>query len=47
MAITNAYATLADLKGALRITDTVDDALLETSIESASRQIDGDRKSVV
>lgn len=41
MAITNGYATLADLKSALRITDSVDDALLETSIESASRQIDG------
>jgi len=41
MAITNGYATLAQLKSALRITDTVDDALLETSIESASRQIDG------
>ena len=43
MAITNGYATLANLKAALRIpsSDTVDDALLETSIESASRQIDG------
>ena len=43
MAITNGYATLAQLKAALRISDSdsVDDALLETSIESASRQIDG------
>lgn len=41
MAITNGYATLAQVKAALRITDTVDDALLETSIESASREIDG------
>lgn len=41
MAITNGYATLAELKSALRISDTVDDELLETSIESASRQIDG------
>jgi hypothetical protein len=41
MAITNGYASLAELKAALRISDNVDDALLETSIESASRQIDG------
>jgi hypothetical protein len=41
MAITNGYASLAELKAALRISDTVDDSLLETSIESASRQIDG------
>jgi len=41
MAITDGYATLADVKGALRITDTVDDSLLEIAIESASRQIDG------
>lgn len=42
MAITNGYATLAQLKAAMRIpsADTVDDALLETAIESASRQID-------
>ena len=41
MAITNGYATLAEVKGALRITDTIDDALLETAIEAASREIDG------
>ncbi len=41
MAITNGYATLAQVKAALRITDSVDDALLETSIEAASREIDG------
>jgi len=41
MAITNGYCTLADVKGALRITDTVDDGLLEIAVESASRQIDG------
>ena len=40
MAITNGYASLADLKAALRITDTVDDSLLELAIESASRSID-------
>ena len=41
MAITNGYATLSDVKAALRITDTVDDSLLEISIEAASREIDG------
>ena len=42
MAITNGYCTLADVKAALRIpnADTVDDALLELSVETASRQID-------
>ena len=39
--ITNGYCTLAQVKAALRITDTVDDTLLEGSIESASRLIDG------
>ena len=39
--ITDGYATLADVKAALRITDTVDDSLLEISIEAASREIDG------
>jgi hypothetical protein len=41
MAITNGYATLLDVKAALRITDSIDDTLLETAIESASRMIDG------
>lgn len=41
MAITNGYATLADVKAAFRIEDAVDDDQLELAIESASRQIDG------
>jgi hypothetical protein len=41
MAITNGYATLSETKAALRITDSVDDSLLEMAIESASRLIDG------
>ena len=41
MAITNGYATLAQVKAALRISDDVDDSLLEMAIESASRAIDG------
>ena len=41
MAITNGYASRADVKAALRITDSVDDSLLEMAIESASRLIDG------
>lgn len=41
MAITNGYATLADVKSALRIADTIDDALLERAVESASRLVDG------
>lgn len=41
MAITNGYATLSQVKAALRITDAVDDALLEMAVESASRLIDG------
>lgn len=41
MPITNAYATLALVKAAARITDTVDDTLLELAIESSSRLIDG------
>jgi len=40
MAMTNPYATLADVKAAARITDTIDDTLLEIAIESASRDID-------
>lgn len=41
MAITNGYASLSEVKAALRITDNVDDALLEMAVESASRLIDG------
>lgn len=41
MAITNGYATLNEVKAALRISDNVDDSLLEMAIESASRLIDG------
>jgi len=41
MAITSGYATLIDVKNALRITDSLDDGLLETAIESASRMVDG------
>jgi len=41
MAITNGYCTLADVKSALRLTDNVDDALLEQAIEGASRRVDG------
>lgn len=41
MAITNGYATLSDVKAALRITDNLDDSLLETAIEASSRMIDG------
>lgn len=40
MAITNGYSTLAQVKAALRITDSVDDLLLEMAVESASRAID-------
>jgi hypothetical protein len=40
MALVNAYATLAEVKAAARITDTIDDTLLETAIESSSRDID-------
>jgi len=40
VAVTNGYCTLADVKAALRLQDTVDDALLENSINSASRMID-------
>lgn len=40
MAITNGYCTLAQVKASLRITDEVDDDLLELAVESASREID-------
>lgn len=41
MAITNGYCTLAQIKAAARISDNVDDSLLEMAVESASRAIDG------
>jgi hypothetical protein len=41
MAITNGYTTLANVKAGLRITDSVDDALIEQAIEGSSRRIDG------
>jgi hypothetical protein len=40
MAITNGYTTLVEVKNILRLTDSIDDSLLEICIESASRQID-------
>lgn len=40
MAITGGLTTLAEVKSILRITDSVDDSLLETCIESSSRQIE-------
>lgn len=40
MTITNGYATLAQEKAFLSITDSVDDDLIERSVESASRSID-------
>lgn len=42
MAITNGYATLEQIKSAIRITDAVDDSLLEMAVESASRMIDAE-----
>jgi len=41
MAIVNGYTTLAEVKSALRISDDIDDPLLELAIEAASREIDG------
>ena len=35
------YATLSQVKSALRITDQIDDTLLDTAISAASRWIDG------
>lgn len=42
MAITNGYCTLAQIKAAVRISDSVDDSLLEMAVESASRMIDSE-----
>lgn len=41
MAITNGYASLNEVKAALKIIDGLDDSQLEMAIESASRLIDG------
>lgn len=40
MAITNGYTTLQEVKSILRITDALEDTLLERCIESASRHIE-------
>ncbi len=40
--ITNGYATLNQIKAAVRITDAIDDSLLEMAVESASRMIDAE-----
>ncbi len=40
MTITNGYVTLSEVKAYLRITDSVDDTMLEQIVESASRSID-------
>jgi len=42
MPITNGYCTLAQIKSALRLTDSLDDSMLEMAIESASRMIDAE-----
>jgi hypothetical protein len=41
MAINQGYCSLSDVKAALRVTDSLDDSLLEMAVESASRLIDG------
>jgi hypothetical protein len=40
MAIVNGYCSLADVKSSTKITDSVDDGLLELAVESASRLVD-------
>lgn len=40
MAITNGYCTLSEIKASARITDNVDDSMLELAVESASRLVD-------
>jgi hypothetical protein len=42
MAIANGYATLNQIKAAVRITDAIDDSLLNMAVESASRMIDAE-----
>lgn len=41
MTITNGYCTRADLTDQLRITDNIDDKIIDRAITAASRQIDG------
>jgi hypothetical protein len=41
LTIVNGYASLNEVKAALRITDAVDDSLLNMAVESASRLVDG------
>lgn len=40
MALTNVYASVAQVKASLRITDSIDNTLIETALSSASRMID-------
>jgi hypothetical protein len=40
LAIVNGYASLSEVKAAARITDNIDDSLLELAIESSSRDLD-------
>ena len=40
MPIVNGYCSLAEIKASARITDSVDDTLLELAVESASRMVD-------
>jgi len=42
VSITNGYCTLTQIKAATRITDNIDDSLLEMAVESASRMIDAE-----
>jgi hypothetical protein len=40
LAIVNGYCSLSEVKSSARITDNVDDAMLELAVESASRLVD-------
>jgi hypothetical protein len=40
LAITNGYCSLNEIKASARITDSVDDAMLELAVEAASRMVD-------
>jgi hypothetical protein len=42
MAITQGYCSLSQIKAAIRVTDAIDDSLLEMAVESASRMIDAE-----